>query len=241
MLTSVGTKLGLIMVPPKAPLQFVMFGMPGAGKTTLLYHLKLPDWRQEVMKVDLASMRNPDSAQKCQHCGKQKQNADDVLCPHCKTLEDNRDPGYHYEELSSRGYPKYAIWDVPGTEAMRKMWPIFYRYIQVSAVLFVVDSTPQSAKDLPLARSWIHYLFREDELHTSAFILILNKKEEEDISERKDAIYAELDTAALEQEHWDRIRFRKYEMDLSKVSPNDQTWKKILADIQSVMLCMAEY
>eukprot|EP00403_Amphidinium_massartii_P006962 CAMPEP_0178373202 /NCGR_PEP_ID=MMETSP0689_2-20121128/1743_1 /TAXON_ID=160604 /ORGANISM="Amphidinium massartii, Strain CS-259" /LENGTH=192 /DNA_ID=CAMNT_0019993141 /DNA_START=193 /DNA_END=771 /DNA_ORIENTATION=+ len=181
----------------------------------------------------------PKQPQKCQQCSKQKPTVDDVVCPYCNCIEDNRDPGYHYEELTSRQLPKYAIWDVPGSEAMQNMWPMFYRYIEVSAILFVVDGSHEGAQHLQTARSRIHYLFREDELQTSAFILIVNTKGQEEIN--REAIYAELEISSLEQAHWDKLRFRKYELDLGKITPTDTNWKRILADIKKIMVCMVDF
>merc|ERR1712176_877961 len=87
-----------------------------------------------------------------------------------------RDPAYHYEELNSAHF-KYGIWEIPGNEVFTRMWPMFYRYVRMSAVLFVVDAFSEHKEDvdrLTKARSWINFLLNEDEIRTAAFVLILN-------------------------------------------------------------------
>ena len=34
---------------------------------------------------------------------------------------------------------KYGIWDIPGRKEARHLWPIFYRYIQIDAVLVMLN------------------------------------------------------------------------------------------------------
>merc|ERR1711972_470079 len=87
-----------------------------------------------------------------------------------------RDPSYHYEEMSSMSM-KYGIWEVPGNEVMMRMWPMFYRYVRISAVLFVVDVYSEHWSDVETVtanRYWMNLLLNEDELRTAAFVLILN-------------------------------------------------------------------
>jgi len=147
-------------------LQFVMFGLEGAGKTTLLYKLKIPQWKREDIKQDMAYMKG-------HVAGGFGRDA-------------SRDPAYHYEEMSTKGM-KYGIWEIPGNEVMVNMWPMFYRYVRMNAVLFVVDawSSPQDIAGekkggwddidrITQSRYWMNFLLNEDELRTAAFILILN-------------------------------------------------------------------
>merc|ERR1719262_1299162 len=58
-----------------------------------------------------------------------------------KMKKENRDVGYHYEELTGSRKFKYGIWDVPGSKAMRRIWPMFYRYVKISAVIFMIDGS----------------------------------------------------------------------------------------------------
>lgn len=146
--------------------QFLMLGLENAGKSTLLYRLKIKDWKAKEMVKDLDRL-NKNKAQ--------------------------LDPGYHYEEFSGDPTMKYGIWDVPGSEVMRQQWPIFYRYVKITACIFVVDGlvnakpdepNPQKKgqedieRDIESARYWLHRLFGEDELRQSAIVLIINVKED---------------------------------------------------------------
>lgn len=141
----------------KPNLQLIMFGLEGAGKTTLLYKLKIPQWKRDDIESEMRAMKKIEN----------------------KSLNPlGRDPAYHYEELNSTAF-KYGIWEIPGNEIFTRMWPMFYRYVRMSAVLFVVDAFSEHKGDvdrLTKARSWIHFLLNEDELRTAAFVLILNIK-----------------------------------------------------------------
>lgn len=128
--------------------QFLLLGLDQVGKTTLLYRLKLgSDW--EDMRKDLAQMR---------------QIQEDGM---------TEDPGYHYEEFS-RCF-KHGMWDVPGTEAMRRMWFVFYREIKIHVVAFVVDAS-DSDERIELARRHLHTLMSEDELRFACFCVIVNQR-----------------------------------------------------------------
>merc|ERR1712228_992049 len=101
-----------IIGPPCDTPNFMILGLDGAGKTTLLYRLKLPSWGEEDIEKDMFKMRQKDAE------------------------PNNRDSGYHYEEFA-RPF-SYGMWDVPGTDAMRHVWPAFYRSIKVHGIIFVV-------------------------------------------------------------------------------------------------------
>jgi hypothetical protein len=147
---------------------FIILGLDGAGKTTLLYRLKLPNWKRDELKKDMKDMRTRDKA------------TDKIL-----------DPGYHYEEFT-RPY-SYGVWDVPGTDAMRHVWPAFYRSIKIHGVIFVVGVGKESKESekggvrddmsdarIELARKNLHYLMNEDELRHAAFCVIINQRYKEE-------------------------------------------------------------
>lgn len=148
-------------------LQFLMLGCEGAGKTTLLYRLKIDSWKDEgkdgkdegKISADMRKMRegaldNPDI--------------------------DVRDPSYHYEEFISTGIGgigKYGIWDVPGSEPLCRMWPMFYRYLRMDALLYVVDCFSADRESLDRifkARRQLFRLLNENELRCAAVVLVLN-------------------------------------------------------------------
>mmetsp|Transcript_20046 Transcript_20046/g.62624 ORF Transcript_20046/g.62624 Transcript_20046/m.62624 type:complete len:229 (+) Transcript_20046:3-689(+) len=132
--------------------QFLMVGLDGAGKTTLLYRLKLGQAWKEI-KEDMEAMR--------------KKNA----------KGETEDPGYHYEELSFPRYFSAGIWEVPGTEPMRRMWSAFYHAIKIHGVIFVVDGRETDEARIEVAKKHLHFLMNEDELRNAAFCVVVNMKE----------------------------------------------------------------
>jgi GTPase SAR1 family protein len=42
-------------------------------------------------------------------------------------------------ELVDIAHYKVAIWDIPGRESLRILWPNFYRTIEFSGVMFFID------------------------------------------------------------------------------------------------------
>lgn len=108
---------------------------------------------------------------------------------------ENDDVGYHYEEFTAPFL--HGIWEVPGNEAMKYMWPSFYRAIKMHGVVYVVDeedlpdlvgiTPPNKDKDKkPEARQRddnlleirrdLHCLMAEDDLRNSGFAIIVNQK-----------------------------------------------------------------
>ncbi|CEM00003.1 unnamed protein product [Vitrella brassicaformis CCMP3155] len=81
--------------------------------------------------------------------------------------------GYHYEEFNKRGM-RFGMWDVPGADAMQALWPAFYRYIKVSAVIFVVSMVEMNPKKIRQAGEHIRILVHEDELREAAFCVLMN-------------------------------------------------------------------
>lgn len=131
--------------------QFLILGLDGAGKTTLLYRLKMGHaWG--TIRQDMKNMRKP---------------AKDY------------DAGYHYEEFAFRGLFSCGMWDIPGTECMRRVWSCFYHSIKVHGVIFVVDLSETDPERVELARQHIHSLMNEDELRLAPFAVILNVQQNE--------------------------------------------------------------
>jgi len=156
--------------------QFLILGLDGAGKTTLLYRLKLGSQAWPQIKGDMAAMRQPKA-----DVDKEKDNDQEV---------DKYDAGYHYEELSFRNIFNCGMWDVPGTEPMRRVWRCFYHSIKIHGVVFVVkedinpgenDVPPErlelARQRIELARQYISLLMNEDELRLAPFAVILNVEE----------------------------------------------------------------
>eukprot|EP00933_Yihiella_yeosuensis_P030900 TRINITY_DN24450_c0_g1_i1.p1 TRINITY_DN24450_c0_g1~~TRINITY_DN24450_c0_g1_i1.p1 ORF type:complete len:225 (+),score=31.48 TRINITY_DN24450_c0_g1_i1:93-767(+) len=131
--------------------QFLILGLSGAGKTTLLYRLKIGmGWG--TIKEDMKTMRTP--------------KADGTV----------DDPGYHYEEFSALF--KHGIWEVPGTDAIRHIWKMFYQTVKIHGILFVVDSDMDEAS-IEIVKKHIHQLMNEDELRQACFCVIINQKKDQ--------------------------------------------------------------
>lgn len=186
------------------PSQFVMFGLEGAGKTTLFFRLKISKWKD--LTKDLKS-----------------------LGPNHDLQKESEDPGYHYDEVDTCSQMGHVgLWDVPGNDAMIEMWPMFYRYVPVVAVLFVVDGgydlseelsaeedeeerkkrlvqIAESTKNLEKARDLITRLLNEEELRLAAFVLIINDKREEIKVDRSNPESAQRkEKEEQEKEQWGR-------------------------------------
>mmetsp|Transcript_56790 Transcript_56790/g.122768 ORF Transcript_56790/g.122768 Transcript_56790/m.122768 type:complete len:223 (+) Transcript_56790:128-796(+) len=200
------------------PHQMVMLGLEGVGKTTLLYRLKIPTWKS--IAQDMGRLR-------VQGDGKRL------------------DPGYHYEEFHGRlKLRKYGIWDVPGNEVMVQMWPTFYRYIRVTAVLFVVDGSDKSdqAKEkLSKARGLIDFLLNEDELRLAAFMIIINVHKEAgdqpvDKAHIRESIGAALNVTHLLDQDSSKSRVRMLVLDCANVSVTDKEWKHLIEEIHRIYI-----
>lgn len=201
--------------------QFLLVGLEGAGKSSLLYKLKVNQWKPHELIRDFAGIRQPPGAN-----------------------QQSEDPGYHYEELSSRSIRgTYGIWDIPGNETFMEMWPMFYRYLQINGIIFVVDAHSQNwdkPDKIVQAREQIHILLNEDELRGAAFFLILNqahgekekddeegkKRKEADNEERCDILEDMLGVPELKASMVFRRRLRIVRMDCTAVQPTDKTWDK---------------
>jgi len=149
--------------PPK---QMVMLGLKGAGKTTLLYQLLMGGLVQgEYKNINkLVSDMKGDGESK----------DDDI--------------SYHYEELTSKvpGLRKYGLWDVPGS--LSAVWPTFYRYIRITATIFVVNASKEATEkesELREAKRVLAFLLNEDELRQAAFIVIINEQIVKEVAKNK--------------------------------------------------------
>lgn len=137
--------------------QFLILGLDGAGKTTLLYRLRLGT-SFNVKPTDMLALRklNPDAG--------------------VDGNRDSFDAGYHNEEISRGPLGTHSVWEVPGSDAMRHIWPCLYHAIKIHAVIFVVDESDEDEGRINLAKMCIHQLMNEDELRFAAFIIVVNQK-----------------------------------------------------------------
>eukprot|EP00435_Cladocopium_sp_Y103_P043339 s1902_g12.t1 len=202
--------------------QFLMLGLEGAGKTTFLYKLKINGYKKADVQADMVYLK-----------------------------EVKQDPGYHFEELSSPTIGQYSIWEVPGNDVMRPLWPMFYRYLHIHGVFFVVDAFSPTCFDLDQenfrklskARDALFHLLHEDELRVSVFFLVLNvnrstedaaKKEEEE--QEENALFEMLGVPEIEKMVHMKTRFRKVVLNCANISRKDSNWENILKDFRKMQV-----
>jgi GTPase SAR1 family protein len=219
--------------------QIFLFGPEDGGKTTLLYHLKLPDWKKEDLASTIHRLK-----------GKGDKAED-------RKFLNNRDPGYHYEEFTLGGnLGKYGLWDVPGFKEMQPMWPMYYRYINVTAVLFIVNGSRAwaektfdtdgggAAKEtwqdkfedfMAKTKHQLEFMLNEDELRLCAFFLIINDHGEKD-ADWEHVIKLSLNAYEIQEQPWNSQRFRMYTMNVAEVHERGSTWKEILNEIYKIYI-----
>lgn len=153
------------------------------------------------------------------------------------------DFGYHYEEFNHAVLGSYGIWDVPGSPAMVRMWPSFYRYVNISSCLFVVDGSFFHAKQLG-EESWeetmmstklqLHRLLNEDELRMAAFFLIINTRgEAEHLAETV------LDILAVQEifdQPWNAPRFRVQVFDVCSIHASEKPWTGMMEEVYKIAM-----
>merc|ERR1712151_418569 len=120
---------------------------------------------------------------------------------------------------------------IPGNEVVMRMWPMFYRYLRMTAVFFVVDAyseVRENLKNIYRARQMLHLLLNEDELRCAAFVLVHNvytpegeEKKQEDL-EFEQALEEMLGVPEIEQNGMQKVRFLKRSIncaDITRESP----------------------
>jgi len=182
--------------------QFMILGLDGAGKTMLMYRLKIPGWPKDDMSKTLKKIKEKEPSSKKDDGDK----GDEEGGP-C-------DWGYHYEEI---GKPfDMGLWDMPGTVAMRHVWPSIYQSIKVHGVIFVVNcedawdpnfddknaelnkkdekmfKEKKAANDVAqqrvaLSRKYLHMLMNEDDLRQAAFCVVVNQRTSREKDDRGNA------------------------------------------------------
>lgn len=54
--------------------------------------------------------------------------------------------GFNIEKISS-GATKLAIWDFPGKESMRIFWPLYYRSVQFTGAIYIINYDEKETLD----------------------------------------------------------------------------------------------
>eukprot|EP00811_Abedinium_folium_P007419 NODE_16848_length_974_cov_3.839433.p1 GENE.NODE_16848_length_974_cov_3.839433~~NODE_16848_length_974_cov_3.839433.p1 ORF type:complete len:226 (-),score=43.89 NODE_16848_length_974_cov_3.839433:245-922(-) len=184
----------------------LVLGLEGAGKTTLLYRLRLPNW--DNIEEEVAAMRKPGKSGEVE------------------------DPGYHYEELT--GSFRCGIFEVPGTDAMRRIWPAFYHAVKIHCVIFVVDSAVEDEARINLAKRHLHCLMHEDELQKACFIVLINLRDTADApkyNKDEDPLYFRLGLHEVHASCAQRVSCHRIDV-LKFAGEEDPAWKEVLKAIR---------
>lgn len=225
-------------------LQFLILGPENAGKTTLLYRLKFGSgWA--TMQKDLERMRRK---------------------PAEGDTTKEYDAGYHYEEFSMIA-SKCGVWDVPGCQPMRPLWPMFYRNLQIHGVFFVVDGKDVEVMDdvahpdrkrrnaakaaqerIAHARNLLHSLMNEDELRRAAFAVIINVHAAKDHVEAAKAKATKEDHAmCFRLRHKDlhescKWRVKFFPLDCNSLKgEKDPEWQQVMEHCKEVLSSPESY
>eukprot|EP00437_Effrenium_voratum_P039848 CAMPEP_0181463626 /NCGR_PEP_ID=MMETSP1110-20121109/35010_1 /TAXON_ID=174948 /ORGANISM="Symbiodinium sp., Strain CCMP421" /LENGTH=220 /DNA_ID=CAMNT_0023588327 /DNA_START=33 /DNA_END=692 /DNA_ORIENTATION=+ len=200
---------GLISGSSEFP-QFLILGLDRSGKTTLLYRLKIGSGWTNIHE-EMEKMRTPNEDGKVE------------------------DPGYHYEELNR--FFSCGVWEVPGTEAMRHLWKLFYQSIKIHCVVFVVDGG-EAEERINLAKRHLHVLMNEAELRNACFCVVINQR----LDEKKNPVYDEKEDVlkyklGLHELHhsvdWRTKHFIMNILDLKGES--DKEWAQLMAFAKEVL------
>lgn len=94
---------------------------------------------------------------------------------------------FNYEEITI-GTHNVCFWDLPGKESLRQYWPIFYRKIKFSGLIYMIDYFNKDTLNESIRI--LHNLLSEPELSSCHVLIVVNieKKvsiDEENIFKRK--------------------------------------------------------
>jgi hypothetical protein len=196
----------------------------------LLYRLKIPGWK-------FGQRGNGDGGMA------------DAL-PFDPSLEKRReeDPGYHYEEFSTRDGWEYGIWDLPGDLWWQRLWPTFYRFQAVNAVVFIVDGQDEDPLSVQRAKAQFRQLLAEDELRACAFVVVVNDKKKKvsgkDGAEGIVIAYNQIDdfwmyelgvdegTDRLHRSVRPAVSYHVFDIKDVKGHTDDVNWLRVLQDIK---------
>jgi signal recognition particle receptor subunit beta len=217
------------LAPPERR-QILLLGPQGSGKTTLLYRLKIPNWKFGLRGNGDGGMADAP--------------------PFNQNAEERRteDPSYHYEEFTSRDGMEYGVWDLPGDLRWQRLWPTFYRFQVVHAIVFIVDGQDEDALNIQQTKASFRQLLSEDELRNAAFVVVVNDKKKKfpgkDGSEGQTITYNMVDDPWMYElgidETSDRLHrsvrpavfYHVFDIKDVKGANEDANWLRVIADVK---------
>jgi GTPase SAR1 family protein len=105
-----------------------------------------------------------------------------------------------------------AVWDLPGKENLRMLWPNFYRNIKFSGVVYMINYEDKDT--LTEAVRVMHDLLSEEELAGTSLIIVANctkkQQQEKNIDDDMDIKPGELQNDNYIQQLTDQIKKNIY-------------------------------
>eukprot|EP00397_Hematodinium_sp_SG-2012_P055600 GEMP01067984.1.p1 GENE.GEMP01067984.1~~GEMP01067984.1.p1 ORF type:complete len:202 (+),score=37.75 GEMP01067984.1:82-687(+) len=152
------------------------------------------------------------------------------------------DFGYHYEEFTKSTIP-YGIWDIPGQENLRPFLASFYRYLQMDAVLYMIDANDILTADfdhIEDIRHHVHFLLNEDELRNAAFVVIANTKGKGEGAASREDMEEILGLKDLHKSNKDRVKVECFDAGTVKEHLPGVWRDSIIAFIKNHLLSVGE-
>lgn len=97
--------------------------------------------------------------------------------------------GFNFETVSVQRQ-KVGVFDVGGQDAVRYLWPTFYRKIQFDGLIFIIDALDD--KRFFEAKQEFHKLVNEEELRNVVFCVLYNYKDFDEEEEEEIGREAEI-------------------------------------------------
>jgi GTPase SAR1 family protein len=122
---------------------------------------------------------------------------------------------FNYEEIDL-GSTTVAIWDLPGKESLRMLWPNFYRNIEFAGLIYILDYDNKDT--LSESIKVMHDLLTEDELSDVNVLIVVNlaKKDHDEFKKEEKIDLEQLgdNTGDLIEDSADKIKNDEIKKDI---------------------------
>jgi GTPase SAR1 family protein len=113
-----------------------------------------------------------------------KNKPDIILDTHKEGAKEKETLGFNFEYAEPNQTANcIGFWDLGGKDTIRAIWPSFYKNIQISGLIFVVNANDEDDRIIE-ARMELQKLLNEEELRSSVLYVVFNdiitKEDEED-------------------------------------------------------------